>query len=128
MACRSSSVIIIVQQCNLVQFALTQAKLAVTDAVAAAALDKRLCTMEEQLHSAHGEAADANGCARGAQQRIAAAEWRIEKVTISSAAPVLLFTPVGTARVIFAVADKARLSILNPRKTSDARMSSKLQD
>lgn len=57
-----------------------QTKLAVTDAVTAAALDKRLCTMEEQLHSAHSEAADATSCARGVQQRIAAAEWRIEKV------------------------------------------------
>lgn len=57
-----------------------QTKLALTDAVTAAALDKRLCTMEEQLHSAHSEAADATSCARGVQQRIAAAEWRIEKV------------------------------------------------
>ncbi|EIE25820.1 hypothetical protein COCSUDRAFT_40078 [Coccomyxa subellipsoidea C-169] len=70
----------------------SKAKLAVTDAVAAAALDKRLCTMEEQLHSAHGEAADANGCARGAQQRIAAAEWRIEKVATACAATVKALT------------------------------------
>ncbi len=51
-----------------------------TDAVAAAALDKRLCAMEERLHSVHTEAAGASSAAHGAQQRIAAAEWRIEKV------------------------------------------------
>lgn len=51
-----------------------------TDAVAAAALDKRLCAMEERMHSTHAEAAEAGSAAHGAQQRIAAAEWRIEKV------------------------------------------------
>lgn len=58
-----------------------QSKLAVTDAVVAAALDRRLCAMEERLHSVHSAAADAGTGARGAAQRISAAEWRIEKVT-----------------------------------------------
>ena len=59
-----------------------QANLEVTDAVTAAALDKRLCAMEERLHSVHGEAAEAHSTAKGVHQRIAAAEWRIEKVTM----------------------------------------------
>ncbi|BDA44042.1 hypothetical protein COCOBI_05-2260 [Coccomyxa sp. Obi] len=69
-----------------------KAELAVTDAVAAAALDKRLCAMEERLHSVHAEAADAGSAAHGAQQRIAAAEWRIEKVATACAATVKALT------------------------------------
>ncbi len=58
-----------------------------TDAVAAAALDKRLCAMEERLHSTRAEAADAGSAAHGAQQRVTAAEWRIEKVAEHPHAP-----------------------------------------
>lgn len=46
-----------------------------------AALDRRLSAIEDRLGAVHSEAAGANAAAKSAQQRLTAAEWRIEKVS-----------------------------------------------
>jgi hypothetical protein len=61
-----------------------QAQHAVADAAAAAALDRRLGHLEAQLCCAGADAASAVATARAAQTRVAAAEWRIEKVPCCS--------------------------------------------
>lgn len=57
-----------------------QAQQVVADAASAAALDRRLGHLEAQLCCAGADASSAVAAARAAQTRIAAAEWRIEKV------------------------------------------------
>lgn len=57
-----------------------QAQLAVSDAASSAALDRRLGHLEAQLCCANADASSAVATARAVQSRVAAAEWRIEKV------------------------------------------------
>ncbi|KAK9809114.1 hypothetical protein WJX72_009552 [[Myrmecia] bisecta] len=70
------------------QEARSKVKLQALDAMAASALDKRLLAIEERLNSVQGQAAGANTVAQSVQQRIAALEWRVEKVATTFSATV----------------------------------------
>lgn len=59
---------------------LAQAKVQSSDAEAAACLDERLCGLEKAVYEVRGGVRTAAASAESTQQRITAAEWRIDKV------------------------------------------------
>lgn len=55
--------------------------MAVADAVAAGALDRRLAALERRLDGAAEDASGAASASRASQQRLSALEWRTEQVS-----------------------------------------------